>query len=141
MFVNVQEICAPATTFAAGMVRALPTKVPKLAGLLVMAALASVQLAVVAVKPAARVSVIVTAVFKAVALLAVGEDGVGVAAAVVVIAAGLVTRFVEVKLNGPPTAPTVIFCNTTVAGFGVLVNMHATASPYAEEPKFTVVTG
>ena len=125
----VQEICAAATTLAAGMVSTLPVSVPKVAGLLVTAALASVQLAVVAVKLGARVSVMVTAVFKVVTLLVVGEAGVGVAADVVVIAAGFVTRFVDAKLNGPPTAPMVIFWIATVAGFGVLVKLHAIASP------------
>ena len=125
----VHEICAAAATLAAGMVSTLPARFPKVAGLLVTAEFASVQLAVVAVKPGARVSVMVTAVFKAVALLAVGDAGVGVLADVVVIAAGFVTRFVDAKLNGPPTAPTVIFCKLTVAGLGVLVKLHAIASP------------
>lgn len=61
-FVNVQVIWAPATTFAAGMVSTLAANVPKLAGLPLTAALASVQLAAVAVKFVAGVSVIVTAV-------------------------------------------------------------------------------
>ena len=74
--VRVQLIFAAARTLAAGMVITLPANVPKLAGLPVMAALASVQVTAVAVKLVAGVSVIVTAVLKAVMLMAAGEAGV-----------------------------------------------------------------
>ena len=129
VLVSVQEICAAATTFAAGMVITLPASVPKLAGLPVTAALASVQITALAVKFVAGVSVIVTAVFNAVALMAVGEAGVAVPVAVVVTEGGLEARFVEAKVKGPPMAPVVIFCRVTVAGLGVLVKMQAIASP------------
>ena len=62
VLVNVQVICAAAKTLAAGTVKTLPARVPKLAGLPVTAAFASVQLAADAVKFAAGVSVTVTAV-------------------------------------------------------------------------------
>ena len=62
VLVNVQASCAAATTLAGGIVNTLPTNVPKLAGFPVTAELASVQLAADAVKFAAGVSVIVTAV-------------------------------------------------------------------------------
>ena len=128
-FVRVQFILAAASTFAAGMVSTLPESDPKLAGFPVTAEFESVQVADVAVKLAAGVSVIVTAVLKDVMLIAVGTAGVAVAAAVVVMAAGLDAKFVAVKVNGPPTANVVIFCKDTVAVFGVLVKMQAMASP------------
>ena len=62
VFVKVQLICAAANTLAAGMVSALPAKVPNDPGLPVTAELASVQVALDAVKLAAGVSVTVTAV-------------------------------------------------------------------------------
>ena len=46
-----------------------------------------------------------------------------VAAATVVILAGLEARLVAVKVNGPPNEPVVIFCNARVAGLGVLVKV------------------
>lgn len=52
-----------------------------------------------------------------------GAAGVAVAAAVVVMLAGLDARFVAVKVNGPPNEPDVIFCSVSVAGFGALVNV------------------
>jgi hypothetical protein len=129
VLVKVQVIWAAATTLAAGMVSTLPTNAPKLAGLLVMAEFASVQLAVVAVKLAAGVSVKVTAVLKAVTVAGVGAAGVAVLTAVVLMAAGAADKFVVVKLKGPPIAPTVIFFNATVAGFAVFVNVQLIASP------------
>ncbi len=48
--VNVQEICAAGSTLAAGIVSSKPVKFPKLAGLPVTAALASVQVAPVKLK-------------------------------------------------------------------------------------------
>lgn len=127
--VMVQVILAAATTLIAGTVNTLPASVPKLAGLPVMAALASVQLAAVAVKFVAGVSVIVTAVLNAVTLMAVGTAGVAVLGDVVEIAAGADARLVTAKLKGPPMAPAVIFRNATVAGFAVLVKVQAMASP------------
>ena len=129
VLVIVQVICAAATTLAAGMVIILPANVPKLAGLPVIAALASAQVADEAEKFAAGVSVIVTAVLKAVTVMAVGEAGVAVFVADVVIAAGAEVRLVAENVNGPPMAPEVIFCKATVAGLAVLVKMQATASP------------
>ena len=111
------------------MVSTLPASEPKLAGLPVVAVLASVQVAAVAENLVAGVSVIVTAVLKTVTLMAVGDDGVAVLAAVVVIEAGLDARLVDAKVKGPPMAPEVIFCNITVAGLGVLVKTQVIASP------------
>jgi hypothetical protein len=128
-FVMVQLIFAAATTLAAGMVSTLPTRAPKLAGLPVIAALVSVQVAAVAVKFVAGVSVIVTAVLKAVTLIAVGVAGVAVLVVVVVIAVGAEARFVAANVNGPPIAPDVIFCRVTVAGFAVLVKVQEIESP------------
>jgi hypothetical protein len=128
-FVMVQVILAAATTLMAGMVTTLPASVPKLAGLPVMAEFASVQLAALAEKLAAGVSVIVTAVLKAVTLIAVGTAGVAVLGDVVEIAAGADARLVAAKLNGPPMAPDVIFCKATVAGLAVLVKVQEIASP------------
>ena len=129
VLVRVQAICAAATTLTAGIVSTLPASVPKLAGLPVTAALASVQVAAVAVKFVAGVSVSVTAVFNVVTLMAVGEAGVAVPVAVVVIDGGDDARLVEANVNGPPMAPVVIFCSVTVAALGVLVKMQAIASP------------
>lgn len=127
--VMVQFIFAAATTLARGMVRIFPAREPKLAGLPVIAALASVHVAAVALKLVAGVSVMVTAVLKAVTFIAVGETGVAVLVDVVVTATGFEAKLVAVKVNGPPMAPDVIFCNDTVATLGVLVNMQAIASP------------
>lgn len=127
--VRVQLICAAASTFAAGMVITLPASVPKLAGLPVMAALASLQVNAIAEKFVAGVSVIVTAVLKAVTLMAVGEAGVAVLAAEVVMEVGVEVKLVDAKVNGPPMAAVVIFCKVTVAVLGVLVNVQVIASP------------
>ena len=127
--VRVHLICAAATTFAAGIVITLPTSVPKLAGLPVLAALASLHVNAVAAKFVAGVSVIVTAVLKAVTLMTVGEAGVAVLAAVVVMAVGLEAKLVDEKVNGPPMAAVVIFCKVTVVVWGVLVNVQVTPSP------------
>lgn len=62
VLVIVQVICAAAKTLAAGIVNTLPASEPKLAGFPVIAELASVHVAAVALKFAAGVSVIVTAV-------------------------------------------------------------------------------
>lgn len=127
--VIVQVILAAARILAAAMVNTLPASEPKLAGLPVIAALASVQMAVAAVKFVAGVSVIATAVLNAVTLMAAGEDGVATPAPVVVMAAGFEAKLVAVNVNGPPIAAVVIFCSATVAVFGVFVNVHAIASP------------
>jgi hypothetical protein len=129
VFVIVQLIFAAASTLTAGMVITLPASVPKLAGLPVIAELASVQVTAEAVKFVAGVSVMVTAVLKAVTLIAVGTAGVAVFGEIVVIAAGVDARFVAAKVKGPPMAPAVIFCKATVAVFGVLVNVQVTESP------------
>ena len=55
--------------------------------------------------------------------MAVGEAGVAVAAAVVVIGAGLEAKLLAVKVKGPPKDPAVIFCRVSVAGLGVLVKV------------------
>ena len=62
VLVKVQVICAAANTLAAGMVSTLPARLPKLPGLPVTAELASVHVALDAVKLVASVSVTVTAV-------------------------------------------------------------------------------
>lgn len=129
VLVRMQLIFAAASTLVAGIVMTLPESDPKLAGFPVTAALASLHVALVAVKFAAGVSVMVTAVLKAVTLIAVGTAGVGVLVAVVVIAGGADARFVAVKVNDPPIAPTVLFCSVTVAVLGVLVKTHDTESP------------
>jgi hypothetical protein len=127
--VIVQLIFAAASTFAAGIVSTFPASEPKLAGFPVIAEFASVQVAAVAVKLVAGVSVIATAVLNAVTLMAAGEAGVATPAPVVVMAVGLDAKLVAVKVNGPPIAAVVIFCNATVAVFGVFVNVQAMASP------------
>lgn len=129
VLVMVQVIFAAAKTLAAGMVSTLPTSPPKLAGLPVIAELASVQVAAVAVKFAVAASVIVTAVLKAVTLIGVGAAGVAVLTADVVIAAGAEARLVTVNVKGPPIAPEVTFCKATVAVFGVFVKVQETESP------------
>ncbi len=108
-FVSTQVMFAPARILAAGIVIVLVASVPKLAGFPVMAELASVQLTDDAVKPAAGVSVIVTAVLKAVTAMGVGTAGVAVFVAVVVISGGAEAKFVDVNVNAPPMAPEVIF--------------------------------
>ena len=115
--------------FAAGMVMTLPASVPKLAGFPVTAEFESVQLADVAENFEPGFSVIVTAVLRVVTLIGVGVAGVAVFTAVVVIAPGAVARLVDVKVNAPPMAPSVIFCNVTVAGFAVFVKVQEIASP------------
>ena len=127
--VIVQVILAAARILAAAMVNTLPASEPKLAGLPVIAALASAQLAAAAVKFVAGVSVMATAVLNAVTLMAAGEDGVATPAPVVVMAMGFEAKLVAVNVNGPPIAAVVIFCSATVAVFGVFVNVHAIASP------------
>lgn len=121
--VIVQLICAAGKTFAAGTVMTLPVKLPKLAGLPVKLEFASEQLADDAVKLALIASVICICVFAAMTWIVTGETGVAVAAAVVLIFAGFETRFVAVNVNGPPNELDVIFCNVSVAGFGVFVKV------------------
>jgi hypothetical protein len=53
----------------------------------------------------------------------VGAAGAGVAAAVVLIAAGADARFDTEKLKGPPFTFDVVFRTATVAGFAVLVKL------------------
>ena len=127
--VKIQLICAAAKMFAAGIVSTFPAKVPNVPMLPLMPEFASVQVAVAAVKFVAGVSVTVTAVLNADTFIGVGAAGVAVPVAVVVIAGGAEARFVAENVNAPPTAPVVIFWMATVAGFVVLVKMHAMASP------------
>lgn len=101
VFVNVQVKSAPATTFVAGMVRTLPESEPKVPVLPVVAEFASVQLAAVAAKPDAGVSVIVMALPIVATGMGVGVGGKAVPAVVVVMLAGVELRFVDVKLNVP----------------------------------------
>ena len=119
--VNTQVICAAGKIFAAFTVMEVPATVPKLPTLPVTAELASVQLAVVKVKVEVTVSVICTALLRAVTLLATGAAGAAVPTVVVVMDAGVVARLVTAKLNGPPSPPVVIFCTATDAGFAALV--------------------
>ena len=77
VLVRLQVICAAARTLAAGMVTVVPANVPKLAGLPVTAALASVQLADVRVKLGSTVSRIGTWVLQAVTVMGVGVAGAG----------------------------------------------------------------
>ena len=63
VLVMMQLICAAGSTFTAGTVNTLPTSPPKLAGLPVKLALASVQVADVALKLLLLPSVICTCVF------------------------------------------------------------------------------
>ncbi len=60
VLVMMQLICAAGRTFAAGTVRMLPARLPKLAGLAVKPALLSVQVAAVALKLVLAASVICT---------------------------------------------------------------------------------
>ena len=102
-FVKTQVKSAPAFTLSAGIVSTLPDNVAKALPVLpVMALLASVQVAVLIKKPAAGVSVKVTAVPIVLTLIAVGVVGVAVLATVVVMLLGVLARFVWSKLNGPP---------------------------------------
>ena len=55
--------------------------------------------------------------------MAVGEAGVGVLAATVVMLAGVEAKFVTVNVNGPPNEPAVVFCKANVGGFGTLSNV------------------
>ena len=48
-------------------------------------------------------------------LIAVGDAGVAVFTATVLIDAGALARLVWLTLNGPPKPPTVVFCTFTVA--------------------------
>ena len=119
---------APATTLAAGMVSVVPDTVPIDPVLPVMALLASVQEAVVKKKPAALVSVKYTAVPTKVTLMAVGEAGVAVPAATVVMPAGALARLVCAKVKAPPKPPVVIFCTLTV-GILRLVKRQVKSAP------------
>ena len=104
---------APAFTFAAGMVSTLPAKEPMAPEFPVTALLASVHVAAVSTKDAAGVSVKVIAVPMATPLIAVGNAGVGVATAAVVIDAGAEAKLVCVNVKGPPKPPNVDFCTLT----------------------------
>ena len=84
------------------MVSTLPDKLPKLAGFPVEPLLASVQVADVKAKPAAGVSVMVTTVSIVVAGNAVGDAGVAVLGAVVLILAMEPVRLVSENVNVPP---------------------------------------
>lgn len=53
--------------------------------------------------------------------MAAGAGGAAVLAAVVVMLAMADAKLVAVNVNGPPTAPAVIFCRANVAGLGALV--------------------
>jgi hypothetical protein len=63
-------------------------------------------------------------VLMAVTCTGVGEVGVGVPAADVATFGNPAVKFVPAKLNGPPKAPAVVFCNAKVGALGVLVNVH-----------------
>lgn len=108
-FVNVHTILAKGFRIAEGIVRTLPDKVPKLAGLPVVPAFVSVQVAADTLKLALAVSVTVTLLAVVVTVTGAGVAGAGVAATVVVIAAMLPVRFVAENVNGPPAAPVVTF--------------------------------
>lgn len=116
---------APETTLAGGIVKTLPVSVPMLPELPVIALLASVQLADPMAKVAGDVSVSVTAVPTVVTLIAVGEAGVAIPTATVVMPAGELARLVCAKVKAPPTPPVVIFCTLTVGTFR-LVKEHRT---------------
>lgn len=55
--------------------------------------------------------------------MAVGDAGVAVPVATVVILPGFEAMLVAVKVNGPPKEPVVIFCNASVGGLGALVKV------------------
>ena len=129
VLVNTQVKSAPATTLPAAMVSTLPASEPIAPAFPVTALLASVQLAAVRAKPAATVSVSVTAVPTVVTLIEAGAAGVGVPAAIVVIAAGALARLVWANVNGPPKPPVVVFCTRTIGR--VLVKVQAMLEPAA----------
>ena len=68
-------------------------------------------------------------------LIAVGLAGVGVAATVVAMALGVLTKFVWAKLNAPPISPIVVFCSCTVAAL-VLVTVQLISDPAAVAAAF-----
>jgi hypothetical protein len=121
--VKTQVICAAGTTFAAGMVSNWPTKLPKVPVFPVTAEFASVQLALVRLNRAFAFSDICTTLFSVETLIAEGAAGVGVDAAVVVMAAGTEARLATENVKGPPGPPVVDFCSFTVAGQAVLVRV------------------
>lgn len=127
VFENTQRMSAPALMLLAGMVNIVPASEPKLAGLRVTAALRSEQVAPVMKNPPTAGSLIMTAVPTVVTLIGVGAAGVGVAAAAVVMLAGVATRFVCVKENGPPKPPMVVFCKATRGR--VLVSTQVMSAP------------
>ena len=61
-------------------------------------------------------------------LIAVGDDGVAVAAVVVVILGGVLARLMDEKLKAPPTLAVVIFCTFTV-GILLLVRTQVMSAP------------
>ena len=111
--VKTQVMSAPNTTRAAAMVTAAPVPVATGVGLPVTPALASVQVTPFETQASEKLSVMLTAVETVVTLMAVGEAGVAVPAAAVVMAAGVLARLVTVKLKGPPAPPVVIFWTRT----------------------------
>jgi hypothetical protein len=120
ILLKVQVICARTRMLVAGIVSTLPDNIPKLpAGLPDATAFASEQLAEVIVKLEVAASVMVTAVPLVTARIGVGDEGEGVPADDVVIAAGFDARFVAVKVNGPPAEPSVVLRTATVAAFAV----------------------
>ena len=52
-----------------------------------------------------------------------GAAGVAVPTATVVMFAGLEAKLTDVKVNGPPKEPEVIFCKVTVAGLGAFMKV------------------
>ena len=73
-----------------------------------------------------------------VTLMAVGEAGVAVPAARVVILEGALARLVCANVNGPPNPPSVVFCSFNVAVL-ILVNVQAIVEPGAV-PKALICT-
>lgn len=108
--VKVQLNFANGFKLATGMVMTLPDRLPKFPeGLPEVAVLVSAQVAVVKVKLALAASVNVTGVTTDVTVMAAGATGAAVPAVVVVILLMVPERLVAVKVNGPLTAPVVIF--------------------------------
>ena len=89
--------------------RVLPASVPKVPMLPVVALFASLQVADTKPKPVIGISVIVTFSFSELTLMATGETGTSVSAAVVVTESGVDAKLVCVNVNGPPKPPIVVF--------------------------------
>ena len=108
--VKVQVNLAKGFRLATGMVSTLPAKLPIFpTGFPEVAWLVSVQAAVDSVKLALAASVKVTVVRSDVTVTGAGATGAGVPAVLVVILLMVPERLVAVKVNGPLTAPVVIF--------------------------------